>query len=35
MCVYWGKQDAELLHTIWIKNRGESREKKKGKMNFE
>ena len=28
-------QDAELLHTVWIKNRGESREKKKGKMSFE
>ncbi|KAG5378258.1 hypothetical protein IGI04_026100 [Brassica rapa subsp. trilocularis] len=28
-------KDAELLHTVWIKNRGQSREKKKGKMSFE
>jgi len=25
------KQDTELFYTVWLKNRGESREKKKGK----
>lgn len=27
-------QDTELFHTVWLKNRGESREKKKGKFFF-
>lgn len=25
------KQDTELFYTVWLKNRGEGREKKKGK----